>query len=231
MSLRIAMISEHASPLATLGGVDAGGQNVYVDQVARHLVALGHRVDVFTRKDRADLAEVVEVRPGLRVIHVPAGPPTDIPKEELLPHIPAFSRWMVRWLADQPRRYDVAHAHFFMSGLVAAELKRVLALPFVVTFHALGRVRRQFQGSDDGFPDERFAIEERVAAEADRVIAECPQDEEDLIRLYNADPSRTLNLIPPTFEPRTGVPQAIASSGVIPNGSYHGVEMKMSAAL
>ena len=28
--MRVAMISEHASPLAVLGGVDAGGQNVYV---------------------------------------------------------------------------------------------------------------------------------------------------------------------------------------------------------
>jgi phosphoheptose isomerase len=75
-----------------------------------------------------------------------------------------------------------------------------LHLPFVVTFHALGRVRRQFQGEADRFPDERFAIEDRIVAEADALIAECPQDEEDLIRLYNADPGR-ITIVPAGFDP------------------------------
>src|SRR5206468_1218713 len=41
---------------------------------------------------------------------------------------------------------------------------------------------------------------DRIVAEADRILAECPQDEEDLIRLYNADPSR-INIIPCGFDP------------------------------
>ena len=193
------MISDHASPLATLGGVDAGGQNVYVAQVARHLAALGDRVDVFTRRDDPDLPEVVELARGVRVIHVPAGPPAPLPKEDLLPFMPEFTASTAERLGGS-RRYDLIHANFFYSGLVAAELKASLGLPFVVTFHALGRIRRQFHGGADAFPDERFAIEDRIVAQADRILAECPQDEEDLIRLYNAEPSR-ITIVPCGFDP------------------------------
>jgi glycosyltransferase involved in cell wall biosynthesis len=199
MTLRIALISEHASPLATLGGVDAGGQNVYVDQVARGLAQMGHLVDVFTRRDSAGLPECVPLASGVRVVHVPAGPAAAIPKEDLLPHMPAFATWMARYMARQPASYDLIHANFFLSGLVAADLKARTGLPFVVTFHALGRVRRQFQAGEDRFPDERFAIEDRIVREADRIIAECLQDEDDLIRLYHADPSR-ITVVPCGFD-------------------------------
>ncbi|HUS60952.1 MAG TPA: glycosyltransferase, partial [Acidimicrobiales bacterium] len=66
MNGRIAMISEHASPLGALGGVDSGGQNVYVRQVARQLSARGWEVDVFTRRDDAATPDVVLLEPGLR---------------------------------------------------------------------------------------------------------------------------------------------------------------------
>ncbi|PCC67152.1 phosphoheptose isomerase [Nannocystis exedens] len=196
--LRIAMISEHASPLAPLGGRDSGGQNVYVAQVARHLGRLGHRVDVFTRRDSPTLPRVVELADGVRVIPVDAGPPAPLAKESLLPLMPAFTRVVAAHAVRE--RYDLAHANFFMSGLVAAELKRELGVPFAVTFHALGKVRRQHQGQADGFPDERFAIEERIVREADVIVAECPQDELDLMTLYSADPEK-LVMVPCGFDP------------------------------
>jgi len=87
-----------------------------------------------------------------------------------------------------------------MSGLVACEIKKQLGIPFVVTFHALGRVRRQHQKDADKFPNERFDIEDRIVADVDRIIAECPQDEEDLIRLYNADPAK-VTIVPCGFDP------------------------------
>ena len=80
--LRIALISEHASPLAVIGGVDAGGQNIYVRNVARCLAQAGHQVDVLTRRDDPGLLATVDVRPGMRVLHLPAGPPRFVPKEE-----------------------------------------------------------------------------------------------------------------------------------------------------
>jgi phosphoheptose isomerase len=198
MLKRIAMISEHASPLAMLGGVDAGGQNVYVGQLARHLGALGYEVDVLTRRDSAVLPETAEWTNGVRIVHIPAGPPAYVRKEELLAHMEEFTTHAVRWC--RRRRYGLVHANFWMSGLVAADLKRLLGVPFVVTFHALGRVRRAFQGTADQFPDQRFEIEERIVMEADHVIAECPQEEEDLIRYYNADPAK-VTIVPGGFDP------------------------------
>ncbi|HET7564854.1 MAG TPA: glycosyltransferase family 1 protein, partial [Gemmatimonadaceae bacterium] len=195
MTRRIALISEHASPLASLGGTDFGGQNVYVAQLAQNLAALGIAVDVFTRRDSAELPRIVPCPSGIRVIHVPAGPPSHVPKEELLQYMPEFIDFMLNWHRHRGIHYDLYHANFWMSGLVAAELKRVTGTPFVVTFHALGRVRRRHQGRADGFPEERVAIEERIAAEADCVIAECPQDEEDLLCLYGVDPAR-LRIVP-----------------------------------
>ncbi len=198
MTRRVGLISEHASPMSLLGGVDAGGQNVYVAELSTHLTALGYEVDVFTRRDDARLPEWQTLGPRLRLVHVPAGPPAALRKEALLPYMGAFTAY-VRGVARR-RRYDLFHANFFMSGLVAADLKAALGVPFVVTFHALGRVRRLHQQSADGFPDERFAIEERIVAEADRVLAECPQDADDLWRLYGADPAR-LAMIPCGVDP------------------------------
>lgn len=199
MRHRIGIVSEHASPLGVLGGVDSGGQNVYVAQVARRLAGVGYDVDVFTRRDDERLAEIHEWADGVRIIHVPAGPAAFVRKEDLLPCMGEFAEYVVdfcKWRGP----YDVLHANFWMSGLVAAEVKKALGTPFVVTFHALGRVRRLHQQESDGFPDDRFAIEDRVCEEADAIVAECPQDERDLIELYGADPSR-IHMIPCGFDP------------------------------
>jgi glycosyltransferase involved in cell wall biosynthesis len=182
------MISDHASPLAAVGGVDSGGQNIYVAETARHLAARGYRVDVFTRKDQADLPEVVEWLPGVRVVHVPAGPAVYVRKEDILPWIPDFASFVERFAASE--RYDVVHAHFFMSGLVALQLKRALGLPFAITFHALGLVRRLHQGAADEFPSRRIAIERDIIEGADAIVAECPDDRRNLVTLYGADPHK-----------------------------------------
>src|SRR3954468_18742934 len=89
-AMRIAMVSEHASPLAVLGGVDAGGQNVHVAALAGALVRGGDQVVVHTRRDGPGLPRRVTVC-GVEVDHVDAGPPCDVPKDELLPYMPAFA--------------------------------------------------------------------------------------------------------------------------------------------
>jgi D-inositol-3-phosphate glycosyltransferase len=156
---RIAMISEHASPLADIGSVDSGGQNVYVAQVARHLSRLGYQVDVFTRRDSSHQPEILAWEDGVRVIHVSAGPAKFVPKEELLPYMKPFTQFMLDFIDREEGPYDLMHAHFWMSALVAADIKQVTGIPFVVTFHALGRVRLLHQGDKDGFPKERLEIE------------------------------------------------------------------------
>lgn len=195
MRRRIAFISEHASPLAALGGADAGGQNVYVGEVARQLAATGYQVDIFTRRDEKELPAIVAFGDKIRIIHVNAGPAEDIPKETLLQYMPAFKADMLRFIQEQQVSYEMIHANFFMSALVAMELKRELGIPFVVTFHALGHIRRIHQGDNDRFPKERITIEENAVKEASLIIAECPQDREDLMKYYNA-PAEKITIIP-----------------------------------
>jgi D-inositol-3-phosphate glycosyltransferase len=195
---RIAFISEHASPMANLGGVDTGGQNVYVAQLAIHLAAQGYLVDVFTRRENAGIAEVVNWAPGVRVIHVTAGPAEIIIKEDILQYMDDFKDNMVAFIINQQLHYALVHANFFMSAQVAMGVKKELDIPFVVTFHALGHVRRIHQAEKDKFPEERLTIEEQAVKEADYIIAECPQDKDDLINYYSA-PKNKITIIPCGF--------------------------------
>lgn len=189
-SKKIAFISEHASPLAHLGGVDTGGQNVYVAQLAKHLADQGHTIDIYTRKEDSTIENVVEWMPNIRVVHIQAGPVKSVPKEELLAYMPEFDERMQCLINDEKLHYDLIHANFFMSGLIAMNLKLKMGIPFVVTFHALGHVRRIHQKEKDKFPEERLDIETLICKEADQIIAECPQDREDLIEYYHANPKK-----------------------------------------
>jgi glycosyltransferase involved in cell wall biosynthesis len=197
---KIALISEHASPLALIGSTDSGGQNVYVAQIAKQLARLGYLVDIFTRRDSEFQEQAVDWLPGVRVIHVPAGPAHFVPKEAMLPYMEQFGRFVIRFARRQKLPYDLMHANFFMSGMVARQVRKSLGTPFVMTFHALGRVRRLNQKDADTFPDIRFAIEERLMQEADRIIAECPQDQADMEQLYGA-PTDRIDIVPCGFDP------------------------------
>ena len=189
------MISEHASPLAALGGEDSGGQNVYVAELARRLGTIGHLVDVFTRRDSEFLPEVVHFDEKVRVVNLSAGPAENVPKDGLFPLMPEFRDAFYRFAKEEPAAYDLVHANFWMSGWVACEAKRDLGLPFAQTFHALGEIKKREQGTADTSPPERQATEFRILEEADRVLATCPAEVEELTILYEADPTR-LALVP-----------------------------------
>jgi D-inositol-3-phosphate glycosyltransferase len=205
MKKKIAFISDHASPLATLGGVDSGGQNVYVAELPKQLVDLGYSVDIFTRKEHPETPEVVNWLPGIRVIHVKAGPERVVAKELLLDMMDEFTSNMMRFIRDSEICYQLIHANFFMSGLVALKIKKFFRIPYVVTFHALGLVRKMHQKEMDKFPAARMDIERRIIADADHIIAECPQDKEDMVTLYDADPKR-IRIVPCGFSAKEFYP-------------------------
>ncbi|SNS37648.1 glycosyltransferase [Actinomadura mexicana] len=187
--MKIAMISEHASPLAAgsgpagtgLGGADGGGQNVFVAELAAELGAQGHVVTVYTRRDAAALPERVGFAPGVTVEHVPAGPAGPIAKDDLLPWMHDFGRYLGRrWAADPP---DVAHAHFWMSGLAAVQAAQAAGarrVPVVQTYHALGTVKRRHQGDGDTSPASRVRLERALGRAADAVVATCSDETAEL---------------------------------------------------
>jgi D-inositol-3-phosphate glycosyltransferase len=182
------MISEHASPLAALGGADAGGQNVHVAALAAALGRRGHEVTIYTRRDLPSLPDTVPLAPGVTVEHVPAGPARPLPKDGLYVHMPEFAAWLKeRWRIRLP---DVAHAHFWMSGLAAITAAGSFAVPVVQTFHALGSVKRRYQAEADTSPPQRRAAEAAVALRASAVIATCTDEIRELTSVYGAKPER-----------------------------------------
>jgi D-inositol-3-phosphate glycosyltransferase len=178
--MRVAMVSEHASPLAMLGGVDAGGQNVHVAALATGLARRGASVVVHTRRDDPALPPRVQLAPGVVVDHVDAGPAGPVPKDDLLPYMPRFARALSQaWREDPP---DIVHSHFWMSGMCAVHAARPLGIPVAHTFHALGVVKRRHQGAADTSPRERLGWERRLLRAADRIAATCTDEVFELVR-------------------------------------------------
>ncbi|WP_309067749.1 glycosyltransferase [Microbacterium sp.] len=193
--MRISMVSEHASPLAALGGVDAGGQNVHVAALSAALAERGHSVTVYTRRDDPHLPERVPLCRGVDVVHVDAGPPAAVPKDDLLPFMPEFGRVLAEhWREDVP---DVVHSHFWMSGVAALQAAARLGTarpPVAHTFHALGNVKRRHQGAEDTSPPERETLEPAVGRSADTVVATCSDEAFELIPL--GVPSSRIAVVP-----------------------------------
>jgi glycosyltransferase involved in cell wall biosynthesis/phosphoheptose isomerase len=188
--MRVAMISEHASPLAALGGVDAGGQNVHVAALAVAMARRGASVVVHTRRDDPALPERVRMAPGVTVHHVDAGPPRPVSKDELLPYMDAFAEALIdAWRGDRP---EVVHSHFWMSGYAALRAAGALGLPVAHTFHALGVVKRRYQGDRDTSPPERIEIERSIIRGADQVVATCTEEVFELVRLGSSNTNMTV---------------------------------------
>ena len=190
--MRIALVSEHASPLAALGAVDAGGQNVHVAALARELGARGIDTVVHTRRDNPALPKRIEFAPGAIVEHVDAGPPEPLSKDLLLPYMDEFAAELARsWTVEPP---DVVHSHFWMSGRAALAAARPFDIPVVHTFHALGVVKKRYQGAKDTSPPERLAEERSIMVAADHIVATCTDEVFELLRL-GADPGR-ISVVP-----------------------------------
>ncbi len=232
--MRIAMVSEHASPLAVMGGEDAGGQNVHVAALGRHLARAGHDVTVWTRRDDPALPDRV-VSGGMTVAHVDAGPPHPIPKDQLPRWMGDFAAHLAAVWHDEPP--DVVHSHFWMSGRAALHA-RPATTPVLHTFHALGVVKRRHLGIGDPSPTERLRVEEAIARTADRIVATCCDELRELHGM-GADPHR-VDVVPCGVdldhfhpdgprEPRTARPRIVVVSRMVPRKGIDDVIRALAA--
>jgi D-inositol-3-phosphate glycosyltransferase len=196
--LRIAMLSYHTCPLATLGGKDTGGMNVYVRDLTRYLGLAGVHVDVFTRSQDEHVPHVLhDLGYGNRVVHVPAGPEVPLPKDELENYIPEFVQGIEDFAKTKGVRYDLIHTHYWMSGAAGLELKRRWGTPLVHMFHTLGQMKnRVAQSPAEVEGDYRLRGEHKILKDADRIIAATPAELAQLQWLYHADTNRVA-VIPP----------------------------------
>lgn len=178
--MRIALVSEHANPMAALGRTDAGGQNVHVACLATALSHLGHDVTVYTRRDARDTPTTTRMG-TVRVEQVAAGPPRPVPKDDLLVHMQRFAELLAdRWARRPP---DIVHAHFWMSGMAALAATEGTGIPVVQTYHALGTVKRRYQGCADTSPPERIQTEREIGTTCAQIIATCSDELFELVRL------------------------------------------------
>ncbi len=196
--IRVAMLSYHTCPLATLGGKDTGGMNVYVRDLTRELGRMGIHVDVFTRSQDEHVPHVLhDLGFGNRVVHVPAGPEQPMPKKELADHIPQFVEGIKAFAAEKGIRYDVIHSHYWMSGLAAEMLSDAWNVPIVHMFHTLGEMKNRIATSETEKEGAyRLNGERRVLARADRIVAATLAEQAQLQWLYKADIGK-LVIIPP----------------------------------
>jgi len=192
------MISYHTCPLATLGGKDTGGMNVYVRDLTKELGRRGIGVDVFTRSQDEHVPHVLhDLGYGNRIVHVPAGPETPLSKDRLLEHLPSFIDTIVDFAASKNIRYDILHSHYWLSGLAALELRARWGTPVIHMFHTLAamknRVARNGEEIDSGA---RMEAEGRLLRQADRIVAATQAELAQFQWLYHAD-TRRVAVIPP----------------------------------
>jgi len=200
---RVAVISVHTCPLDQPGMGDSGGMNVYVRSVSRRLAEAGVAVDVFSRA--AGRGEpVAELAPGVRVVHLEAGPEEPVPKEELPQYLCAFLQSLLRFQSAEAERagttepvYDLIHSHYWLSGWIGRMARERWDVPLVHSFHTLGRVKnRSLAAGESPEPPNRIAGEERVIQEADAILAPTVGEAAELVSLYGAVPERVRVVAP-----------------------------------
>ena len=193
---RVAAISVHTSPLADLGSKDAGGMNVYVRELSCHIADLGLPIDVFTRRTDPDTPEIQYPCDDVRVISITAGPPEQISKNDLFQYLPDFAAEMALFALRDGVRYDVVHAHYWLSGWVAQLVKRYWSVPFSFMFHTSAHMKNAVSHQDFQESAQRAEIERKVVRLADSIIAGNPGEAADLIWRERAD-SGKICTIPP----------------------------------
>lgn len=193
---RAAMISVHTSPLATLGGKDAGGMNVYVRELACHIARLGLPVDIYTRRTSPTTPEVQQICPGVNVITITAGPAAPVDKNQLLQYMPEFAAEAALYSLRNGVRYDVVHAHYWLSGWAAHLLKRYWNTPFLQMFHTTAHMKNAVSKAIDRETDQRAAYEHRLGQTADSLIAANPDERADLIWRSHTPPDKVCTVPP-----------------------------------
>jgi D-inositol-3-phosphate glycosyltransferase len=192
------MLSYHTCPLATLGGKDTGGMNVYVRDLTRQLGRMGIQADVFTRSQDEHVPHVLhDLGHGNRVVHIPAGPERPLTKQEMVDYIPEFVDGIQQFAREKGFHYDIIHSHYWQSGLAAGQLADAWGVPIVHMFHTLGemknRIARTEAEKEGGY---RLEGERKVLARADRILAATLAEQAQLQWLYKAD-TRKICIIPP----------------------------------
>ncbi|MCL4540789.1 MAG: glycosyltransferase [Chloroflexi bacterium] len=209
---RTAMFSVHTCPLANPGGKDAGGLNVYVRQLSRALARRNIAVDVFTRQRFAQGPRIVSDGPGVRIIHIDAGPTGPLPKESIALYIPEFIEHVEEFRRQEDMHYDRLHAHYWLSGLVTAQLRTMWQVPSLVMFHTLARIKNTHLTDGEKLDGEFRADGEQQAMDRNDLIIAANRLELEEMRKHYRLPLSKITTAPLGVDLRLFHPQDRAAA-------------------
>lgn len=192
--LKIAIISFHSCPLGKLGGIDTGGMNVYIQEVAKELGGRGHSVDIYTRAHGQEHGQEVALDHNNRLIHIEAGGEEEIPKVALYAQLQEFTCGIERFRKSAKVNYDLIHSHYWLSALASKQLQVWWQVPHIVMFHTLGAIKNTI-GIDMDEPELRIESEKEVVHACDRIIVPTSREKRELIEYYGAPPQK-ITVIP-----------------------------------
>ena len=190
------MISVHTSPLATLGGTDAGGMNVYVRDLAIHLGRKGVAVDVFTRRSSPHPPRIQTMEDGVRIVNLDVGPPEPVDKNQLFDLLADFAEECALFALTEGLRYEVVHAHYWLSGVVAGVLQTFWNVPTVLMFHTTAEMKNAVLGNGERESELRHQTELELLRQADSVIAANPDERAELVWRQGADEEKVCTIPP-----------------------------------
>ena len=188
----------HTSPLEQAGIGDAGGMNVYVVESAKRIAESGVQVDIFTRANRPNLQERVEIAEGVNVVHLEAGPYGSITKDELPSQICALMSSYLRYELQQvPGYYDLVHSHYWISGQLGWLVSERYGIPLIHTMHTMAKVKNQALAEGESpEPQSRAIGEEQVVKASSALIANTASEAASLVSLYDACPDNVFVVSP-----------------------------------
>ena len=169
--MNILQISYHTSPMNSLGVNDGGGLNVYVEAISKEL-AKDNTVHIITGEEAKNINKK---NLKLSSFNLFSNQSNIYEKKDFLDE---FINKTFQYIEEH--EIDVVHAHYWLSGLVAKEIKQRYKIPFIFTSHSLG-VFVQENGL------ERISAEKEIFNSADKITASSRFEKDNLLNRYGVD--------------------------------------------
>jgi D-inositol-3-phosphate glycosyltransferase len=110
--------------------------------------------------------------------------------------MPEFASEMALFALRDGVRYDIIHAHYWLSGWAAHLVKRYWNIPFTLMFHTTAHMKNAVSAIEHHEPVFREQIERRLVGLADSIIAGNPDERADLIWRQRAIPDKICTIPP-----------------------------------
>ena len=185
------MVSLHTSPAALPGTGDSGGMNVSMLNLAEQLARRGATVDLLTRASGEPGERALF--DGVTLHELAAGPKGPLDRNQLAAAADEFGEAVASLTGRRRPRYDVIHAHYWLSGLATLPVALELKLPFVQSFHTLAAMKNESGSSE---PERRVLTEMYLAGQATAIVAGSAAEATALIDLARA-PADRVWVLPP----------------------------------